>query len=241
VLSAATLAAPEQRVKVSLRSDGMLPRLALIDPDLTLSMPPALTAATGLDALTQCLEPFVSCKSNPITDALSRQGLERAAASLRRAFHDGSDRAARSDMALVSLFGGLSLANAKLGAVHGFAGPIGGRYPAPHGAVCARLLPLVVDSNVRALRARAPQHPSLARYADVARILTGSNGADALDAVGWLTELVEELQVPRLGSYGLDESAVPELVARAQLASSMLGNPIPLTPEELARTLSAAI
>lgn len=237
----AVLSAGDQRVKVSLRSDWMLPRLALIDPELTLSMPPALTAATGLDALTQCLEPYVSCKSNPITDALSRQGLERGATALRRAFHDGGDRAARSDMALVSLFGGLSLANAKLGAVHGFAGPIGGRYPAPHGAVCARLLPLVVDSNVRALRARAPQHPALARYGDVARILTGRSGADALDAVAWLSELVEELSVPRLASYGLEPQAIPDLVARAQAASSMQGNPIPLTPEELARTLEAAL
>ncbi len=241
VLAAAVPGDPTQHVKVSLRSDWMLPRLALIDPELTLSMPPALTAATGLDALTQCLEPYVSCKSNPITDALSRQGLERAAGALRRAYHDGSDRTARYDMALVSLLGGLSLANAKLGAVHGFAGPIGGRYLAPHGAVCARLLPLVVESNVRALRERAPQHPSLARYADVARIFTGNASADPLDAVGWLSELVEELQVPRLGSYGLQPAAIPELVARAQAASSMIGNPLPLTQEELARTLRAAL
>jgi alcohol dehydrogenase class IV len=237
----AVLSATEQSVKVSLRSDFMLPRVALIDPDLTLGMPPALTASTGLDALTQCLEPFVSCKSNPITDALSRQGLERARGALRRAFHDGTDRAARSDMALVSLFGGLSLANAKLGAVHGFAGPIGGRFPAPHGAVCARLLPLVVERNVLALRARAPEHPSLARYADVARLFTGRSNADALDAVAWLHELVDELAIPRLAAYGLTSAAVPELVARARASSSMQGNPIPLTPEELTQTLEAAL
>jgi alcohol dehydrogenase class IV len=219
----------------------MLPRVALVDPELTLDMPPALTASTGLDALTQCLEPFVSCKSNPITDALSRQGLERAARALRRAFHDGSDREARSDMALVSLFGGLSLANAKLGAVHGFAGPIGGRFPAPHGAVCARLLPLVVERNILALRARAPEHPSLARYADVARIFTGRDNAHALDAVGWLQELVDELAIPRFAAYGLTAAAVPELVTRAQAASSMQGNPILLTPEELTQTLEAAL
>jgi len=237
----AVLASSEQRVKVSLRSDFMLPRVALVDPDLTLDLPAALTASTGLDALTQCLEPFVSCKSNPITDALSRQGLERAGGALRRAFRDGGDRAARSDMALVSLFGGLSLANAKLGAVHGFAGPIGGRFPAPHGAVCARLLPLVVQRNILALRARAPLHPSLTRYADVARIFTGRADADALDAVAWLHELVDDLAIPRLGEYGLTTSAVPELVARARASSSMQGNPIPLTPEELAQTLEAAL
>jgi len=180
-------------------------------------------------------------QSNPITDALSRQGLERGALALRRAFRDGSDRQARSDMSLVSLFGGLSLANAKLGAVHGFAGPIGGRFPAPHGAVCARLLPLVVERNIRALRARAPEHPSLGRYTDIARLFTGRASADALDAVAWLGELVDELEIPRLAAYGLDASAVPELVARAQVASSMQGNPIVLTPDELAHTLEAAI
>jgi alcohol dehydrogenase class IV len=237
----AVLASTEQRVKVSLRSDFMLPRLALVDPELTLGMPPALTACTGLDALTQCLEPFVSCRANPITDALSRQGLERAARSLRRAFHAGDDGEARSDMALVSLFGGLSLANAKLGAVHGFAGPIGGRYPAPHGAVCARLLPWVAEQNIRALRARAPGHPSLERYAEAARIFTGRADAQAPDAVAWLHALVAELEVPRLSAYGLELGAVPELVARAQVASSMQGNPIPLTPEELAQTLEAAL
>lgn len=237
----AVLHASEQRVKVSLRSDSMLPRVALVDPELTLGMPPPLTASTGLDALTQCLEPLVSCKSNPITDALSRQGLERARGALQRAYHDGSDRAARTDMALVSLFGGLSLANAKLGAVHGFAGPIGGRFPAPHGAVCARLLPLVVERNILALRARAPAHPSLERYADVARLFTGSAHADALDAVRWLHELVDELAIPHLGEYGLTASAVPELVTRAQASSSMQGNPIPLTPEELTQILEAAL
>jgi alcohol dehydrogenase class IV len=237
----AVLASSEQRVKVSLRSDSMLPRVALIDPELTLSVPPEVTAATGLDALTQCLEPFVSCKSNPLTDALSRQGIERGARALRRAFHDGADREARTDMALVSLFGGLALANAKLGAVHGFAGPIGGRFPAPHGAICARLLPPVVECNIRALRARAPQHPSLERYREIARILTGRAEADPLDSVAWLNELVEELRIPRLGAYGLDASAVPELVTRAQAASSMQGNPLVLTRDELTQTLEAAL
>src|SRR5688572_8867606 len=144
----AVLASTRHAVKVSLRSDSMLPRVALVDPELTLSLPPALTAATGLDALTQVIEPFVSSQSNPITDALSRDWTARGSRALRRASRDGSDRQARSYMALVSLFGGLSLANAKLGAVHGFAGPIGGMFTAPHGAVCARLLPEVVERNI---------------------------------------------------------------------------------------------
>lgn len=237
----AVLASTAHGVKVSLRSDSMLPRVALIDPELTLSLPPALTAATGLDALTQVLEPFVSCQSNPLTDALSREGMLRAARSLRRAFHDGSDIDARTDMALASVFGGLCLANAKLGAVHGFAGPVGGMFPAPHGAVCARLLPLVVARNIEALRARDPSGVYLARYTDVARILTGQATATADDAAPWLRDLVNELEVPPLARYGLTRAAIPELVNNAQRSSSMQGNPIVLSRDELTQTLEAAL
>lgn len=237
----AVLASTAHGVKVSLRSDAMLPKVALVDPELTLGLPPELTAATGLDALTQVLEPFVSCQSNPLTDALSREGLWRAARSLRRAFQHGSDLTARTDMALVSLLGGLCLANSKLGAVHGFAGPIGGRFPAPHGAVCARLLPLVVERNIEALRARDPHGPVLERYAEVARILSGRPSAAADEAAPWLAALVEELRVPALKHYGLTAAAIPELVENAQRSSSMKGNPIVLTRDELTRTLEAAL
>jgi alcohol dehydrogenase class IV len=237
----AVLASTQHGVKVSLRHDSMLPRLALVDPALTLSKPPALTAATGLDALTQVLEPFVSCQHNPLTDALAREGMRRGARALRRAYHDGSDLEARTDMALTSVLGGLCLANAKLGAVHGFAGPIGGMFPAPHGAVCARLLPLVVERNIQALRARAGDPSALERYAEVARILTGRAEAQAEDAAPWLAELVDELRVPSLSQYGLTGSAIPDLVPKARRASSMQGNPIVLTEEELTATLEAAL
>lgn len=237
----AVLASAAHGVKVSLRSDAMLPRVALVDPTLTLGLPPALTAATGLDALTQVLEPFVSCQHNPLTDALSREGLARAARSLRRAYHQGDDLDARTDLSLVSLLGGLCLANAKLGAVHGFAGPIGGRFPAPHGAVCARLLPLVVERNVAALRARDPEGPYLPRYTEVARLLTGRASATADDAAPWLAALVAELEVPALGHYGLNAAAIPALVSDAERASSMRGNPIVLSREELSQTLAAAV
>src|SRR5690606_10750015 len=142
----AVLADPVHRVKVSLRSDAMLPRVALVDPELTWSVPPAVTASTGLDAITQCLEPFVSCLASPLTDPLCREGLRLGAGAIRRAFVRGDDRDARRDIALCSLFGGIALANAKLGAVHGLAGPIGGSFESPHGAVCARLLPFVVEA-----------------------------------------------------------------------------------------------
>jgi alcohol dehydrogenase class IV len=234
----AVLASTAHAVKVSLRSDAMLPRVALVDPELTLGLPPSLTAATGLDALTQVLEPFVSCQNNPLTDALSREGLTRAARSLRRAYRQGDDIDARTDMSLVSLLGGLCLANAKLGAVHGFAGPIGGQFPAPHGAVCARLLPLVVGRNIAALRARDPAGPYLPRYTEVARLLTGDTSASAEDAAPWLAALVAE---PSLASYGLNAGAIPALVNHARRSSSMQGNPIALTDAELTATLEAAL
>lgn len=237
----AVLASSAHGVKVSLRSDSMLPRLALVDPELSLSLPPALTAATGLDALTQVLEPFVSRLHNPLTDALSREGLRRGPAALRRAFRDGQDLAARTDLALVSLLGGLCLANARLGAVHGFAGPIGGMFPAPHGAVCARLLPVVVEQNIAALRARDPGGPFLARYAEAAQLLTGRDSATADDAAPWLHALVEELGIPPLGRYGVGPDAIDGLVEKAQLSSSMQGNPIVLTANELRRTLESAL
>src|SRR5205085_304592 len=182
----AVLVSPEHRVKVSLRSPHMLPRVALVDPELTYDLPPALTASTGLDALTQLIEPYVCSRANPITDPLCVEGIRRAARSLRTAFKDPRNAAARQDMALASLFGGLALSNAGLGAVHGFAGPIGGMFPAPHGAVCATLLPQVVEANIRALRQRQPKSEALSRYDEIARLLTGEANSTADDGVEWL-------------------------------------------------------
>lgn len=236
----AVLASPQHRVKVSLRSPLMLPRLAVIDPQLTHSMPPAITASTGLDALTQVLEPYVSNQANPMTDAICREGLKRAAASLQRAYEDGQDATAREDMALVSLFGGLALANAKLGAVHGFAGPLGGLFPAPHGVICARLLPYVIEANVNALLARMPNSPVLARYDEIAQILTGKATARATDGVLWVQDLCQALSVPPLSDFGLEEADFPTVVEKATKASSMKGNPILLQDAELTNILRRA-
>lgn len=229
----AVLASTEHRVKVSLRDASMLPRLAIVDSELTLSVPPATTAATGLDALTQCIEPYLSCAANPLTDGIALEGMRHGARCLRRAHADGNDLDARTGMALTSLFGGLSLANAKLGAVHGFAGPIGGMCDAPHGAVCARLLPLVFAANLAALRQRDAANPALARMARVAQVLLDDPTATAEAAIGWLETLVRDLGIPGLTQYGLVESELPDLVSKAQRASSMKGNPLPLTPDEL--------
>jgi len=238
----AVLASPEQKVKVSLRSPLMLAKVALVDPELTYDLPPALTASTGLDALTQLIEPFVCLRANPMTDGLCVEGLQRAARSLRVAFNDGRNKPAREDMAVAGLFGGLALANAGLGAVHGFAGPLGGMFPAaPHGAICAALLPHVMSTNVRALRQRAPDSEALPRYDEVARRLTGHARATADDGIKWVGQLVGDLKIPRLGTYGIRSEHVAELVKKAMQASSMKANPIALTPEELAATLRQAL
>jgi len=241
VTANAVLASPEHAVKASLRSPLMLPRLAVVDPLLTLSCPPAVTASSGLDALTQCLEPLVSAEANPLTDGLAGEGLRRAASGLRRAYADGSDVAARSDMAVCGLLGGMALANAKLGAVHGFAGVIGGAFDVPHGLACAALLVPVVEANVRSLRAREPASPSLARYEEAARRLTGRTDASIEDGVAWLRETVALLEAPRLRSYGLTPEHADDIVAKAAKASSMRGNPIALNPDELHAILAAAL
>lgn len=236
----AVLGVPERAVKVSMRSPLMLPHLALVDPVLTHSMPPTVTAATGLDALTQLMEVYVSNKANPLTDGICREGLGRAARSLRKAFNNGADGNARRDMSLASLFGGLALANARLGAVHGFAGPLGGMISAPHGVICARLLPYVMETNVNALKQRSSQSEALARYDEIARILTGDTTAKAANGVAWVRQLCGQFNISPLSKVGLKAQDLPTAVAKAQKASSMKGNPITLTEDELLNILEQA-
>jgi alcohol dehydrogenase class IV len=236
----AVLGSAEHGVKASLRSPLMLPRVALVDPELTYGLPSAVTAATGLDALTQLIEPYVSARANPLTDAICVEGIGRIAGALRRAYRDGADREARSEMALASLFGGLALANAGLGVVHGFAAPLGGSWKAPHGALCAALLPHGMAANVAALRARAPRHPALERYTAIARMLTGRNDASAADGIEWVRALCIELNVPPLRAWGITEADLPGVVEKASRASSMQANPLPLTSGELLQVATAA-
>jgi len=230
----AVLGAPEQGVKVSLRSPLMLPRLAVIDPELTLTVPPAVTAATGLDALTQLIEPWVSPRANPLTDAFCLDGIRRVAVALPRAFHHPGDLSARTDMALAALYGGLALANAGLGAVHGFASPVGGQFDAPHGAVCAALLPHVIRANVAALRSRDSGCESLRRYGVLTDILGEDPAAFSL-------RLSVDLGISPLSEYGITPAHVPGLCRKAMDASSMKANPIRLTQEELEAILTAAL
>jgi len=237
----AVLGSPEHRVKASLRSASMLPRMAVVDPELTVDLPRSITASTGLDALTQLIEPYVSVKANAMTDLYCVDGIRQAAMALPRAWENGSDREARAGMAWASLLGGLALANAGLGAVHGIAAPVGGMFPAPHGAVCAAVLPYAMDVNVRALRARAPASDALRRYDEIARLLTGRPHATAEDGVQWTLEMRRKLEILLLRSYGVTDTDIPVLVEKAALASSMKGNPIVLTPDELRQIITSAI
>jgi alcohol dehydrogenase class IV len=222
------LTSPEAKVKASLRSPHLLPVLSLVDPDLLDQTPAAISAVTGLDALSHLLESFVSLRANPLTLALAREGMARIARSLQHAYDRGLCAERREDLALASLLGGLCLANSGLGAVHGFAAPLGGMWKAPHGAVCAALLPAVMRANIAALTARAPDALALARYRELDGIL-----AAGADACAWVARLTAALGTRKLSSFGMVARDIPLLVEKAKVASSMRGNPIALTDEEL--------
>jgi alcohol dehydrogenase class IV len=237
----AVLGSAERRVKASIRSPLMLARLAIVDPELTIEVPAAVTATTGLDTITQLIEPYVCLRANAFTDIYCMDGLRRASKALPIVYADGVNQAARSEMAFSSLLSGLSLANAGLGVVHGFAAPLGGRLDAPHGALCAAILPHGTAMNIRALRQRAPQHPALERYAHIAAVLTEGRQATAEAAVGALTNLCEALQIPTLRSFGLAQGDIADVVEKASAASSMKANPITLNNAELTEILERAL
>lgn len=241
VTSNAVLASPEHRVKVSLRSPLMLARLALVDSELTYSCPPDVTAYSGLDALTQVIEPYVSNKANTFSNIYAAAGIDTIAENLIPAYENGSPEA-RDAMALGSLCGGIALANAKLGAVHGFAGPIGGMFDAPHGAICARLLPFVMETNIRAMQSRERSNRALLRYAMIATSLNFSVGEPSLESgVSWVHRVCEKLHIPPLSIYGITADDIPAIVEKSAVASSMQGNPIKLTSEEMHQILTQAL
>ena len=241
VTANAVLAVPSHQVKASLRSPLLIPRVALVDPLLTVSCPPPVTAASGLDALTQCLEPFVSVQATPLTDGLAREGLRRAGTGLRAAYADGSVVGARADMAMCSLLGGIALANAKLGAVHGLAGVVGGTADVPHGLACATLLAPVIEANVRAARSSPVGADVLERYTEAARLLTGRPAASVEDGLTWIRETLTMLKVPGLATFGLRPQEVDDIAAKALVSSSMKGNPVPLSHADLTAILIQAL
>jgi alcohol dehydrogenase class IV len=229
-------------VKASLRSPLLLPKVALVDPDLLIGVPKPTIAASGMDALSQLMEPLLSQRANPFTDALARDGIRRSARSLRRAYQEGmDDSGVREDLAMASLFSGICLANSGLGVVHGLAAALAARLSAPHGAVCAATLAAAVDVNLRALRERAPEHPALPRITEVATLLTGRSDATAEDAIAWLQELTGALSIPGLASYGLSHDQIDAVVTAAQNASSMRGNPIKLSDQEVSEIVTRSL
>lgn len=228
----------EKKVKVSLRSNLMYPDFAVVDPVLTHTMPTELTASTGVDALTHLLETFVSNQANQFVDMFCRNGLHRISRSLVKAYKNGSNKQAREDMAMAGTLGGMALANVKLGAVHGFAGPMGGMFPIPHGAACACLMPAVIEMNIETLKGK---NKDISKFIELAQILTGEKNADAQDAVAWIKNLVQELKIPSLSVFGLTENDFPELVRKAENASSMKGNPAELNRKQLTWILEKSL
>lgn len=237
----AVIDSPEHGVKASLRSKLMRAKIALVDPELTFDLPQALTASTGMDALTQLVEAYVSSAANPFTDLFCVEGLKNARSALPAAFHDGCDAEARERMSWASLLSGLALANAGLGAVHGFAGVLGGLLHAPHGELCAAMLPAVMSANIHALRERAPESVALSRYRHLAVLLTDNEEAQPENGIRWVADLCASLGTKPLGAHGLQLDQIPSLVVKATASSSMKKNPIPLTTSELAATAQAAL
>jgi len=229
----AVIKSNEHSVKVSLRSPFMLPDIAILDPVLTYSMPKEVTASTGLDAFTQVIEPYVSIKANMLTDSICKEGIKRISRSLLKAFNNPTDAKAREDMCIGSLFGGIALANAKLGAVHGFAGPMGGMIDAPHGVICGILLPYVIKANIKALEERKPTSEVFKKYEKVAKIVTKNEKAKPKDLIRWTDELYGKLNMPHLSEVDLKEEQIEELIDKAKKSNSMKGNPIVLNDEEL--------
>jgi alcohol dehydrogenase class IV len=236
----AVITAPEHHVKVSMRALKMIPTVAIVDPELTYSMPPSVTASTGMDALTQVIEGYVSNRANPMTDMVCREGIIRGARSLLKAFKNGQDQDAREDMSLTSLFGGLALANGGLGAVHGFAGPIGGMFSAPHGVICASLLSSVMKYNVKASATLEVNSDLGSRYQDIARWVTDDPDASIEDGVAWIAELATNLEIPGLRALGIERTDFPQIIEKSMVSSSMQKNPLRLDETILEAILAEA-
>jgi alcohol dehydrogenase class IV len=229
----AVLASPEHQVKVSLRSPLMLPRVALVDPELTYGLPPEITASTGLDALTQLVEPFLCNRPNPLVDGLCRDGIPRVARSLRRACLDGYDTAAREDLSLARPRGQAGPGQRPAGAVQAGGAPRRD-VPAPTAPPAPAAAAGAGGQPPRS--GRDPSSDALRRMDALGRLLT-SQAPGAAKAIAWVDGLCRDLRIPPLRAYGVTAADIPTLVDRARVASSMQGNPVELTPAELAEIL----
>ena len=261
----------EKRFKASIRSPHLLARVALVDPELTATAPPQVTACCGMDALCQLIESYTATGATPLTDGLALEGVALAGRSLRIAYAEPANLDARESMSAAALLSGITLTNAGLGAVHGLAAPLGANLPIPHGAACAALLAPVIRANLAALRAQAPaagpatagpanapsptdgqaRHSAdqarnyLARYAAIGRALLGRRDLDddpAADAVATIcTTLASELSIPPLSAFGLTPALADQIAELAQKSSSMRYNPVPLSVQTLTEILLQAM
>lgn len=241
----AVIGAPDRGFKASIRGAQLLAKIVLVDPVLGKDVPSKVIAQSGMDALCQLIESYTSNGAGPMTDGLAMTGLKRAPSALKRAYQNSQDLDALSDMALAAMLSGMTLANAGLGAVHGFAAPLGANFPIPHGAVCAALLPNVVRANVAALRASSKDHPTLARYAHIGRAAGAAPATADADTVEFLIQflfdLSQDLHIQPLSAFGVEDKDVDRIVALARKASSMRFNPIVLDDAVLASVLRDAI
>ena len=231
----AVILVPEHRRKVSLRDPRMLPRLAIIDPALTDQCPRAITLASGLDAVTQVIEPYISTRATPLTDALCLAAIPLGLAALHRLMQ-GEQVQARDDMAFVSLCGGLALANAGLGVVHGLAGPLGGLANAPHGAICGALLPHALVQN----RARVTDPQRAARIDRVLGWIGAAFGVAPDQAAARLALWSRDSGLPGLSAIGISKADATAAAVAAAASSAMQANPVALDQADLMAILQAA-
>jgi len=230
--------------KKSFRDEKLVAEVALIDPDLLATCPPAVIAANGMDALTQLLESYVSSRAAPLTDSLAWGGMKAARDGLLALYADAGDAAARERMAYAALVSGITLAQVGLGSVHGLAAPLGAFFPIPHGVACGTLVATATRINIETLRAREPAHPALEKYAQVGRLLSHQGQLDQTASHATLIDTLDawtrDLGLPTLAHYGVTPADIPRIVAHSR-GSSMKTNPVLLEDSEIAAILSARL
>ncbi|SOC15450.1 iron-containing alcohol dehydrogenase [Rhodobacter maris] len=232
----AVIAIPEHRRKVSLRDDRMMAMLAIVDPALTDACPRMITLASGLDAVTQVIEPYLSSRANPLTDALCREAIVSGLGALVTLM-DREDPGARDALSKTSLFGGIALANAGLGAVHGLAGVLGGVSTAPHGTICGRLLPGVLRANRQEMHRLGRD---MVRFDEVAVWIASALGSTPEEAFNTLEARINAWGLPRLGAFGVTPDRFAACAEAAQSSSSMKSNPVALSTGQLVAILAEA-